>query len=519
MLQRFFDWVRGTPAAAVEPEAPRGRELTTDVIDEAFTPADEFTRRQRLGARLNELVFGPQGERTVGRTLVLADGAQQSAFAQDSAEFTEGIKAQFALGQVGMPDIQAMWYAGQGFIGYQMCALIAQQWLVNKACLIPARDAVRKGFTINLPDAGDRKTEVHAALIAADKKYRLKRNLVEFINMGRVFGVRVCMFKFAGVDDAYYTAPFNPDGIKPNSYLGISQIDPYWIVPELTTGGAMDPSSIGFYEPTYWIINSKRVHKSHLVIFRGPEVADVLKPSYLYGGMSIPQLVYERVYAAERCANESPQLLLTKRSTIFYTDAAKAVANKPAFDARMEVWNYYRDNYGVKVADKDRDEVEQHDTALADLDATIMTQYQLVAAVVNMPATKLLGTSPKGFGAAGDYEIENYHEELEAIQEEALPLIQRHHLCVMRSEIGPTFNMPKGFVVDVVFNPLDSLDSVEQSTVNKTQADTDAVYVGAGVLAADEVRARLAKDPKSGYEGIPVLDDLDPADPTPEGEV
>ena len=60
-----------------------------------------------------------------------------------------------------------------------------------------------------------------------------------------------------------------------------------------------------------------------------------------------------------------------------------------------------------------------------------MSQYQLVAAAANVPATKLLGTTPKGFNATGEYEEASYHEELESIQANDLSrLLARHHLCV-----------------------------------------------------------------------------------------
>jgi hypothetical protein len=32
----------------------------------------------------------------------------------------------------------------------------------------------------------------------------------------------------------YYEKPFNPDGITEGSYKGISQVDPYWMMPMLT---------------------------------------------------------------------------------------------------------------------------------------------------------------------------------------------------------------------------------------------------------------------------------------------
>ncbi len=34
---------------------------------------------------------------------------------------------------------------------------------------------------------------------------------------------------------------------------------------------------------------------------------------YNYFGVSVPERIYERVYASERTANEAPQLAMTKR--------------------------------------------------------------------------------------------------------------------------------------------------------------------------------------------------------------
>lgn len=512
MLARFFNWLFSAPAPAPEPvrqpaERPPGREsfFTTEI-----SINDASTREERLKA-LNERAFPLTVGDTAVYTPALATDGKLHKFAEDSSNYENGIKSIFALNQVGIPEVQAAWYGSQGFIGYQLCALLAQNWLVNKACLIPARDAIRKGYKFTVNDGSEVDPEMLDAIAKANKRYRLNRSLVEYVKMGRVFGIRVALFKVESNDPDYYVKPFNPDSITPGSYRGISQIDPYWIIPELTTASASDPSSLDFYEPNYWIVGNRRYHKSHLVIMRGPEVADILKPSYLYGGLSVPQMIYERVYAAERTANEAPQLALTKRAMIFYTDAAKALANQAKFEERLSVWAAFRDNFGVKVADKDADLIEQHDTSLSDLDAVIMTQYQIVAAAANIPATKLLGTTPKGFNSSGDYETESYHEELESIQVNDMePLIDRHMVCLIRSEIAPRFGV-KPFVVDCTFEPINSLGSKEAAEVRKINAETDKIYaVDIGAVDQTEVRDKISADEQSGYNGLAPAINQDP---------
>jgi len=401
-------------------------------------------------------------------------------------------------GMLALPQLE--YFAGQGFIGWQTCAILAQNWLIDKACTIPAQDAIRHGWDIVTTDDQEVNEDALQMLKRADRRWQIKRQCRELIKNGRIFGIRHALFIVDGID---YEAPFNPDGVRPGSYRGISQIDPYWIAPMLDGQAASNPAAKDFYEPTWWMINGKRVHKSHLCIMRnGDSVPDILKPSYYYGGIPIPQKVYERVYAAERTANEAPMLAMTKRLTAMKLDLTAAAANPAKVAERMNYWVQLQNNFGVKVIG-DTDEIQQFDTSLTGLDETIMTQYQLVAAAANIPATKLLGTSPKGFDASGEYEESSYHEELESIQEHDLtPFIQRHHLLCIRSEIAPKLKIAP-FSVEISWNPVDSPTAKEKAETNRIKAETDNIWVSAGAIDGADIRQRLIGDPDSGYNGIP----------------
>jgi uncharacterized protein len=412
------------------------------------------------------------------------------------------IKANF-FGTNILPTQQVLWYASQTFIGYQLCAILSQHWLISKACLMPAKDATRNGYEITVNDGTEISPEVLDAIRDADVRYKLNKNLIEFVQMGRVFGIRIAMFIVEYDDDNAYALPFNPDGVRPGSYKGISQIDPYWITPQLDNEAAGNPASINFYEPTWWIINGKPVHRTHLIIYRTEEVADILKPTYIFGGVPIPQKISERVYAAERTANEAPLLALTKRTDVINIDLAQAEAEPEKFTRRMLKWVERRDNYGVKTLDLE-DKMQQFDTSLTDLDAVIMTQYQIVAAASNVPAVKLMGTSPKGFNTTGEFEEASYHEELESIQcHDLSPLIQRHHLLLIRSEIAPEFNI-EPFYTTVKWNELDAMTAKEQAELNKYKAETGVMLVNSGAIDGLDERTRISSDPHSGYTGLPI---------------
>jgi len=411
---------------------------------------------------------------------------------------------------LNVPEAQLGWYSSQSFIGYQICAMIAQQWLVDKACTMPAKDAVRNWFEISIPT--DEKVDDKAIekLKKIDKQMGLKNHCYEFIRFSRIFGIRIAMFHVDGID---YEKPFNIDGVKKGSYRGISQIDPYWVTPELDMQGLSNPGAIGFYEPTWWRINGQRIHKSHLCITKTNEVPDILKPTYYYGGVSIPQKIYERVYAAERTANEAPILALTKRTTALYTDLNAAALNMEKFLEKMNLWAYLRDNLGIKLLGTE-DRIEQFDTSLAELDSAIMTQYQLVAAIADVPATKLLGTTPKGFNATGEYEEASYHEFLESTQEHTLtPLVNRHHELAIRSELNTDFE------VEISWKPLDTPTAAERADINLKKAQTDqALSAGAGAISPEEIRERLIQDPDSGYANLTDIGDISDLGPDDNDE-
>jgi uncharacterized protein len=388
------------------------------------------------------------------------------------------------------------WYSNQGFIGWQVCAILAQNWFINKICKMPGQDAVRHGFERAVNKSIELDPDVFDQLRIMDKRFKLKNNLIEHYKFARVFGLRHTLFLVDGID---YEAPFNIDGVKEGAYKGMTQIDPYWLAPMFSAEDAGDPSSQNFYNPTWWMINGKKYHRSHFVISRnGNDVADLLKPTYFYGGLSTAQLISDRVYAAERTANEAPLLAMTKRLLTLTTDTTKAMNNLDAFKAKLADWMAFINNFGLKVLGID-EKVEQIDTSLAEFNETIRTQFSLACAAGEAPEAKIMGTSPKsGLGSEGGYDEGSYHEFLESIQDlEMAPIVERHtQLCQRSGNIAPDVNM------DIVWNPTDSPTAKEIAEINKIKADTDVSLTTAGSIDGLDGRRRLITDKDSNYHGI-----------------
>lgn len=493
----FFDWVRGKEGkpvqeAEAENNAGRADQFSTHIS------MDSVDRGAIFDAAFSNPTFKGEKDGRAHAMDSLCDPGN-NPFASKNA---------FVSATQRLPDSLMSWYAGHGFIGFYACALFSQDWLIEKACLMPANDAVRNGWKPTINDGNEETAELLTKIAKLDKKLRVQQSLVELIHNKRVFGFRIALFVIDSDDPDYYLKPYNPDGIKPGSYRGISQVDPTWMTPFMGDDSVMDPASIHFYEPTWWQIGSKRYHRTHLIIVRHAEVPDIIKPSYLYGGVSLTQQIFERIYAAERTANEGPLLAMTKRMNIQKVDLASAFSNPERFRMRNEQAAALRDNYGVKFINTD-ELYEQHETSLTDVDTVTMTQYQLVSAISGVPATKLMGTSPKGFGASGDYEVESYRELLAGLQEnDGTPFLERHYEILSRSEFGGKYH------IEPVWNPLDEPTEKDIAEINKIKADTYAVLQQTGAVDANDIRDALTKDAQSDFAGMSadMPDDLDTPD-------
>lgn len=395
-----------------------------------------------------------------------------------------------SLGHVGINPQQAEWFMSQQPIAYSLSAYIAKHWLVAKAISVPAKDAIRNGYTIDCDD----KDAITTLRYKEDEKFDLNARLLEFLVTGRTFGGAVALFLVESTDPDYYENPFNIDGVLPGSYKGIKIIDPVYMNPVLHNGNIQDPASADFMRPTYWEIGNRRYHHTHFTFCIPNKVSDIAKPTYRYFGISLPELIHERVYSAEKTASEAPELVVTKRlSAIEIPDLQDLDPND--IYSQLEDLAVYRDNFSMVVLPEGSN-MTQYETSLGDLDSVIMTQYQLVAAAANVPATKLLGTTPKGFNSTGDYEESSYREELESIQTTDLkPLLLRHYNVLSRS---------LELMVDITltWDALDSPEASEVATINNLNSQTAVNYHNIGAIDGYDVRDSLNRDEDSPYYGL-----------------
>jgi phage-related protein (TIGR01555 family) len=288
--------------------------------------------------------------------------------------------------------------------------------------------------------------------------------------------------------------------IKKGSLKALTVVEPIWTTP--FTYNASDPTAPDFYKPKAWFILGKRTHASRLLTFIMREVPDILKPAYNFGGLSMTQLMESYVFRWLRTSNSVSDLIHNFSVMALSTDMTQILqgkADKPGgLLDRARLFVATRDNQGLTLLDKDKEELNAVNVPLSGLEGLQAQSQEQMAGPSHIPLVKLLGITPTGLNASSEGEIKVFYDFVRACQQKfyaehlntILQLLQLHLFGEVDDSIG------------FEFKPLSSPTVKELAEIRKANADTAAVYIDKGVISPDEVRAKVNNDPESGYDNL-----------------
>lgn len=405
------------------------------------------------------------------------------------------------------------------WITYTGCAIIATHEFVNRACMIPAEDAMAHGYKVvctstkhehdNEHDASE--AEFLTEIKKAADQMGLNEACIKLNYKKKVFGVGVAIpwVEFredyrspsdkTGKTPYSYADPYDPKAVKPGSFKGFAVIDPHWLTYQWDKESRTNPLYPHFLEPTWIKVGDYRVHRSWAIRKINSELPDIFKPVYLYGGLSLTQMIYERVWAADKLANEAPLLAMTKRLLIADGNLEQLQSDPARTNKFFNAINFFRDNFSIFVK-KPSSNVTQLDTNLSELTPLTMSQYQLVAAIAQIPVTKLLKNVPSGLQATGQYEWDDYAQSLKSIQQNDYTPI-----CKMFYELYCASNYPEedDIRLDIEWNPIDVPKESEIAQMSSQTAQFVAHLINTGLIDIAEGRAMLRKTNLPAFQTIP----------------
>lgn len=320
---------------------------------------------------------------------------------------------------------------------------------------------------------------------------------------------------------AYYSDPKARAYGRPRVFQVNAQI-----MPTMYAGALPMAANVPVVNPILY------VHESRVVWF--PGIQSTRRERMRRGGWG--QSIVERVYepAADfRMGNQSAAALLQDfaQAVIKIKGLAELFQSndEATFRARLEGIDLGRSVLRAMVIDAE-EEFERKPTPMTGLPETLDRLANQLSAACEIPVTRLLGQAPAGLNATGDADIRAYYDMLAAVRASSvLRQAERIVRLVFRSKAGPT-NGVEPASWSIQFPPLWQQTAAERAAERKTIAETDAIYINAGVLTQEEVAAsRFAGDewnPETtlDLEGRRLQHEADeeaaanqPAPPTPPG--
>lgn len=399
-------------------------------------------------------------------------------------------------------------YQGSAFMGYPVLAELAQRPEYRMMSETIAGECTRRWIRFTAKNKAEEK----------DKAERITELEAEFKRLN----VRAMFEKVAETDGYFGRAHISidtGDSKNPNemaksigegwdalsktkigkgSIKKLKLIEPVWVYPQ--GYNAADPFEDGWYDPQFWNVMGRTVHKTRLLTFVGRTVPDLLKPAYSFGGVSLSQMAYPYVENWLKTRQGVNDIITAFTQFVLKTEMDAVLSGGSADNmlARAAMFNNTRSNRGLLMIDKEAEEFENVSSPLGGLDALQAQSQEHMASVSHIPTVKLLGIQPAGLNASSEGELRSFYDWIHSFQEK----LYRQNLhalmgLVMLSLWGETDDG-----IDFEFEPLWSLDEKDLADVEKTKAETRQIDIDSGVVSSEEARSSLASDPDSMYQNL-----------------
>lgn len=391
--------------------------------------------------------------------------------------------------------METMMHEGLTFLGYPYLAQLTQRAEYRHATEIWAEHATRNWIELKGDDA-----KIKAL---ADELERLgARDAIEStLNLDGHFGRGQIFLDFGDADNPReISRPLKIDKRKINQsrpLRAIKVVEPMWSYPAAYE--TSNPLAQGFYTPKAWYVYGKTVHASRLLTLIGRPVPDMLKPAYAFGGLSLTQMMKPYVDNWLRTRQSVSDMAHSYSTMVLLTDMDAVLQGGDAgglFD-RVDTYVDMRDNQGVFVADKAREDVKNVAAPISGLDKLQAQAQEQLSSVSRIPLSIYLQITPTGLNASSEGELRSFKEDVKSLQEKKIDPILRTIVNVVQLSLWGEIDEK----ITYEYVPLWEMSDKEKAEVRKIDAETDQLYEAAGAVSNEEIRDRLRNDESSLYHG------------------
>lgn len=389
-------------------------------------------------------------------------------------------------------------------LSYQECANLATDSMISKAIDVIVREIFK---------SGGKWEAAHLDI----ENFEMVLNSLDFYNKIRLAVQRALeyggAFIYINTDDTNLSLPLylNEKTAQKNKITGLTVIEPWQAAPVQVN--SFNPLKSNYMEPDLWWVlgASTSVHKTRLIPVVFYSVPDLIKPLYNYLGLPLSFYMRNYVSNADTVRQSISDLVLRFRTKIIKTTAQKIA--DPQTQARVKYMNATSNNLATLLLAKDEEWIETV-TSLSGMDNLLSQMYELMTASTRgIPVTKLLGLSPRGFNATGEYDENNFYDVIDGYASSVvIPAMEKIAEYILCFKAG-VLDEPK-----YIFNPRKQIKQKEQAEINNLKADYISKLIMSGVITGKDAIRAISEDNFS-FDWIDLEDYNSPENPEIEKEI
>lgn len=394
---------------------------------------------------------------------------------------------------------------------YAECANLAIDTIVIKAITTISNEIFSKKGNFTLKSEKEIEAKESAKIIkeleSQLEEIGFWESLSELVRKSLTYGVA---FLYLNTSTEKIAEPlyhnFRTFGKDTNKINKLKVVEPWGV--GVSEVNSYNPLLDDYMKPKKWYVGGAgEIDHTRFLSLSFFEVPNLIKPVFNYGGVPLCQLMQDYIKDAEGIRASLSDLFQRFRTKII--KSPKARNDLGDAKARADAINKQQNNLGLLIL-TDNEEYIETITPITGLDRIQSQAYESMTISSFLPATKLLGISPSGFNATGEYDLENYYDTIAGFQNNIVkPLL----LDIAQKVL---WGLGYDYMIDFEFENLKKLDKKQVAETESLQTDATIKLIDAGIITSDQAFT-IAKEkgliPQTMEQGTNADDLIDPLNP------
>jgi uncharacterized protein len=369
-------------------------------------------------------------------------------------------------------------------------AWVESSWLANRVVSKLVQDALSLGFEVAVPGDKPATDGVNAYLRRLD----LSSGLEQCSRWARTFGGAGLL---VGCTDGQVDYGLPVDTARVQSVTFLTPLERRELAASIYQ---RDPTKPDYGWPSRYTLTTSgasvgtaSLHASRLVRFEGVMSG---RPNSPYNGVnngwgeSVLSLMYKTASGFEQSWAGVWQAMKEFSVSIYKLKdlvAMFAAGQGEAAQKRMAQLDGGKSQFQAVVLDGDRETYERVAVSFTGVPDILQRAMVLISAAVDIPVPVLFGMTASGLSSTGDGDARTWHQTVDSYRRDVLtPAIRQVADLVFAAKDGPTRGLPPENY-EVKWPALFTPSLAEQAAVRKIMAETDAIYMGLGIVTAKDV--------------------------------